>query len=124
MNIMDTNMAGCEPDELVVVWTSGDRDVALNMVFMYLRKAAEKKWWRKTSLIVWGPSAHLLATDIILRSKIVELKQAGIHMLACQTCAESYDVVLTLTSLGIDVKYMGEPLTGFLKDLRCRVVTF
>lgn len=119
--------AGAEqagPDELVVIWTSGDRDVALKMVFMYVLNAAEKKWWRRVNLIVWGPSAHLLATDIILRSKIVELKTAGAHLLACQACAEMYDVVLTLSSLGIEVKFMGETLTGYLKDPRCRVITF
>jgi len=112
------------PDELVVVWTSGDRDVALKMVFMYVLNAALKGWWGKVSLVIWGPSAHLVATDPILRSKIVEMKTAGVQLLACQSCAEMYDVVLTLSSLGIDVKYMGEPLTGFLKDPRCRVMTF
>jgi hypothetical protein len=113
-----------EPEELVVVWTSGDRDVALKMVFMYILNASEKKWWKRIHLIVWGPSAHLLATDLILRSKIVELKTAGIDLLACRTCAEMYDVVLTLSSLGIEVKLMGQPLTGFLKDPLCRVITF
>jgi hypothetical protein len=124
-DIMDAEKAGyARPDELVVVWTSGNRDVALKMVFMYILNAAEKKWWEKVTLVVWGPSAHLLATDLILRSKVMEMKNSGIHMLACQTCAEMYDVVLTLSSLGIEVKYMGETLTGYLKDPRCRVITF
>ncbi len=122
MNAEMTGPAG--PEELVVVWTSGDRDVALKMVFMYLENAQEKQWWKRVSLIVWGPSAHLLATDVILRSRIVEMKTAGIHLMACRTCAEMYDVVLTLSSLGIEVKLMGETLTGYLKDPRCRVMTF
>ena len=122
---MDSESTGnAGPYELVVLWTSGDRDVALKMVFMYLLKAAEKKWWGRVSLVVWGPSAHLLATDLILRSKVVELKTAGVHLLACQTCAEEYDVVIRLSSLGIEVKYMGETLTGYLKDPRCKVLTF
>ena len=112
------------PEELVIVWTSGDRDVALKMVFMYLENAAKKNWWKRITLIVWGPSAHLLSADLILRSKIAGLKTAGVHLLACQTCAEMYDVVLTLSSLGIEVKLMGETLTGYLKDPRCRVMTF
>lgn len=121
---MDAGAGQEGPDELVVVWTSGDRDVALKMVFMYVLNAAEKKWWNKVSLVVWGPSAHLLSTDLILRSKIVEMKTAGVTLLACQACAEMYDVVHTLSSLGIEVKYMGQPLTAFLRDPRCRVMTF
>ena len=124
-NHMNAEVTGpARPEELVIVWTSGDRDVALKMVFIYLLNAAGKKWWKKITLIVWGPSAHLLANDVILRSKVVELKSAGVTMLACQTCAEMYDVVLTLSSLGIEVKLMGETLTGFLKDGQCRVITF
>ena len=116
--------AGTLPDELVIVWTSGDRNVALKMAFMYTLNAAEKKWWKTVNLIIWGPSAHLLAEDMTLRSKIGEMKQAEVKLFACRACAEQYDVVSTLSSLGVEVKYMGGPLTEFLKNPRCRVMTF
>ena len=33
-----------KPEELVVVWTSGDREVALKMAFMYTFNSKRFKW--------------------------------------------------------------------------------
>ncbi|TCO70689.1 hypothetical protein, partial [Marinisporobacter balticus] len=50
-------------DKLVVLWTSGDREVAFKMVFMYTLNAKLKGWWKDVTLIVWGPSSKLLSED-------------------------------------------------------------
>ena len=50
-------------DKLVVIWSSGDREVALHMVFMYSKNSKLKGWWDEVTLVVWGPSAKLLAED-------------------------------------------------------------
>lgn len=47
------------PNELVVLWTSGDREVALKMVFMYTLNSKLKGWWKDVTLIVWGPLLSL-----------------------------------------------------------------
>ncbi len=36
-------------------------------------------------------------------------------MVACKACAEKLGAEQALTDLGIDVKYMGEPLTEYIK---------
>ena len=46
-------------DKLVILWTSGDREVALKMVFMYAGNAPRHGWWDDITLIVWGPSTSL-----------------------------------------------------------------
>lgn len=38
-------MSGNE-DELIILWTSGDKEVALNMVFMYALNSKLNKWWK------------------------------------------------------------------------------
>ncbi len=113
-----------EPDRLVILWTSGDREVALKMVFMYVHNAARKKWWKELTFVVWGPSTRLLSQDPELQSHIREMKGEGVILQACRTCADSYGVAPVLSELGIDVKLMGEPLTRFLRDPRCRLMTF
>ncbi len=113
-----------EPDELAILWTSGDREAALKMVFPYVHNAARKKWWKKLTFIIWGPSTRLLSRDHELQENIHEMKKEGVILQACRTCAEEYDVIPILIGLGIDVKLMGEPLTRHLKDPRCRVMTF
>ena len=34
-----------QTNELIVLWTSGDREVALKMVFMYTFNSKTKGWW-------------------------------------------------------------------------------
>lgn len=105
-------------DSLVVLWTSGDRDVALNMVFMYTLNAKRRNWWGDVRLIVWGPSSKLLTEDRELQGEVAKMKEAGVIIEACKACADRYEVSEELERLGINVKYMGIPLTEYLKEGR------
>ena len=72
------------PDSLLVVWTSGDREVAQKMVFMYCKNSKLKNWWSRVRLVIWGPSAQLLAKDKDLQNELEELKAAGVELQACK----------------------------------------
>jgi hypothetical protein len=100
-----------EPSELVVLWTNGDREVALKMAFMYTLNSKLKEWWKNVTLVVWGPSSKLLSADTELQASLSKMKEAGVKLMACKRCADMYGVSNDLEKLGIDVKYMGEPLT-------------
>jgi len=109
--------------KLLVVWTSGDRDVALKMVFMYTYNAKKHGWFDEIQLLVWGPSSRLLSQDRELQASIGKMKEAGVTLTACQACADLYGVADDLAALGIDVKYMGRPLTEMLQS-DWKVITF
>ena len=85
------------------------------MVFMYTRNSRLKGWWDQVVLIVWGASAQLLCQDQGLQEMLKELLEVGVEVQACQACADLYGVSDQLRSLGVDVKYMGAPLTDILK---------
>ncbi len=112
-----------DQEKLVVVWSSGDREVALHMVFMYTKNSKLKNWWKDVCLIVWGPSAKLLTEDKELQDELKELQKAGVELQACKACADRYGVSEQLADLGIEVIYMGNPLTEYLKG-GCSVLTF
>jgi len=101
---------------LVVLWSSGDREVALKMVFMYTVNARKKEWWEEVIFIVWGPSAKLLAEDEELQEQVRTMDELGIVLEACKKFSDIYGVSGKVEELGIDVKYMGEPLTSYLKQ--------
>lgn len=113
-----------EPTRLAVVWTSGDADVAHRMVFMYVHNAQKRGWFDENLLIVWGPSARLLAGDKDLQTTVKEMIKDGVTIQACKACADMYGVTPALSQLGIDVKYMGQPLTNILQDDGWEVMTF
>ena len=118
--IQDSN----ETSKLLVVWTSGDKEVAKNMVFMYTYNAKKNGWWETVNFLIWGPSSKLLSEDQELQSYIKKMQEAGVGLFACKACADIYGVADALTALGIEVKYMGQPLTHYLKNKDWVTVTF
>ncbi|MHB9090414.1 MAG: DsrE family protein [Chloroflexota bacterium] len=109
-------MAETEPKGLVVLWVTRDKGAAQNMILMYTKNSKLKGWWERVRLVVWGPSAKLLAEDTELQAELELLRHAGGDLMACKACADRYGVSEQLAVLGIDVIYMGEPLTDMLKE--------
>ena len=112
-----------ETTKLGVVWTSGDREVALKMVFMYTFNAKRQGWFDEVRFVIWGPSQKLLVEDEELKEYLGRMQEAGVEVVACQACANMYDVVSDLEECGVDVRYMGQPLTAMLQG-DWKVMTF
>lgn len=117
----DTTQTSKE-EQLVVVWTSGDKEVAMNMILMYTYNAKKRDWWEDVTLLVWGPSQKILTEDKELQDYVKKIQDAGVKVLACKACADNYSVADKLSELGIEVKYTGKDLTEFIKNRK--VVTF
>ena len=104
-----------DPSKLLVVWSSGDRDVALNMVFMYTYNAKKQGWWENIRFLIWGASSKLLSEDKELQQEILKMKEIGIEILVCKACADIYGLSDDLQKLGLEVRYVGKDLTDMLK---------
>lgn len=109
--------------ELKVVWTSQDKEVAEKMVHMYVYNSKVHGWWDDVELIIWGPSAKLLANDKDLQDAIKSMQKQDIKVVACKACTDSYGITDQLKALDIEVKYMGVPLTDYLQN-DTKVITF
>ena len=110
-------------DKLVIIWTSGDKDVAIKMVFMYTLNSRLKGWWEDITFIVWGPSSKLLCQDHELQEYLQKIKEQDVRIEACITCANMYGVAQDLLDMGIDVKAMGPVLTRYIREGR-NILTF
>ena len=111
------------PSQLCVVWSSGDPGVAKNVCFMYTHNAKRREWFGVVHLVVWGPSAKLLAENEELQNEVKAMQETGVVVEACVACANNYGVVDALKALDIDVKPMGVPLSDRLKG-SWKVLTF
>ncbi len=110
-------------DRLTILWTTDNEETALNMILMYTLKSNQNKWWKECNLITWGPSNKLLCSSKEVQDLVQEVMKEGVHVMACQRCAERYGLVDQLKDMGIEVKLMGEPLTAYLQDEGCRVIS-
>ena len=91
---------------------------------MYAHNSKRKGWWKQVKLVVWGPSAALMAKDESIQSSIGPMKTDGLILQACRACADMHGATEKLEALGIEVIYMGEPLTEMLKSDEWAVLTF
>jgi hypothetical protein len=102
--------------KLVVLWTSGDPEVAHKVCFMYTHNAKRAGWFDEVTLIVWGPSSRLLAGDKAVQQQVKDMMADGVTVQACVVCADMYGVSDRLREMNIEVKAMGKPLTEMLKS--------
>ena len=103
-------------DKLNILWTTDNKDTIFNMIIMYAVNSKRYYWWKEVNVIVWGASARLIGKDTQIQTEIKEMLNFGITIEACKDCCDNYGVTKKLESLGISVKYMGEPLTDYLKN--------
>lgn len=102
--------------KLVVLWTSGEKMTAMNMVMLYCLNSKLKGWWNDVTLLVWGASTGLLAEDGEVQAYLRTLQEAGVEVIACKKCAENIGAVEKLESLGVKVFYTGQYLTETLQS--------
>lgn len=114
LNAQDVKTA-TPSDTLVVLWSSGDPEVAEKACLMYASAAKQRNWFKEVILVVWGPSEKLLAENQILKDKVTAMKKNGVIVEACIACSNMYDVTNQLKACEVDVKGMGVPLTRYLK---------
>lgn len=110
-------------EKLTILWTSGDEETAKNMLLMYTLKSNLNNWWKECNLITWGPSNKLICNSPEIQLIIKQIQDAGVGIFACKRCAEEYGIVQQLEDLGIEVKLMGEPFTGYLQDDSYRILS-
>ena len=109
--------------KLHLLWTTGEKEVAMKVIFPYLINAKANGWWDEINLIIWGPSAKLTASDKDIHRLLKDVSDSGITVEACQACSDAYKVTDKLISLEISVRYMGGPFTEYLNS-EDKVITF
>lgn len=103
-------------ESIFIIWSSRDPDVAHNAAFMYSHNALKREWWKRVRLIIWGPSAKLASHDVDIQVRIKEMLADGVEVWACKACADNYGVTESLEALGVNVQYVGTPVTEMLKS--------
>lgn len=103
-------------DHAKILWTTDNKDTALNMICLYAHNAKLKNWMEKVTVLVWGASQTLISNDKELQEKIKNMIEDGVVFFACKHCAEELGVVTSLTKCGIDTHYTGELLSQWIQS--------
>jgi hypothetical protein len=110
-------------DKLNILWTTINKDTIFNMLSMYAINSKAHDWWKDVNVIIWGASAKLIGSDTQIQTEILEMINQGVAIEACKDCCDNFGVTDKLIELGIYVRYMGEPLTNYIKNGE-KILTF
>ena len=88
------------------------------MVLLYSLNAVRYDWWEKITLIIWGDTTNLVANDPEIQELVKEAIDSGILVRACKKCVEDLEHLEKFESLGVDVVYIGQELTDYIKNDR------
>ena len=111
-------------NKLLIVWSSGEKEVAKKLILLYGSVMLERGYWKEATIMVWGPSAKLLAQDSELQEQVQTVRQTGVSFNACVVCTDDYGVSQELQNMGIELIHTGEMLTEALKSDDTKVITF
>lgn len=110
-------------DKLLIVWSSGEIEVAKKLVLLYGSVILPRGYWDEAHLMIWGPSAKLLAENSELQDMVAKVIDSGVKASVCVVCSDDYGVTVALRAMGIEAIHTGEFLTHALKS-DWKVVTF
>ena len=109
--------------KLLIVWSTEELEVAKKMVLLYGSVILPRGYWDEAHLMIWGPSARLLASNSEIQSMFKTLQESGVKSSACVVCSDDYGVSEKLQELGVETIHTGEFLTEALQD-DWKVITF
>jgi len=110
-------------NKLLIVWSSGEKEVAMKLILLYGSVILERKYWDQATIMLWGPSAKLLAQDEELQEKVRLVQKSGVKFNACVVCTDDYGVSKRLQEMDIELIHTGEILTQALQS-DTKVITF
>jgi len=101
-------------EKLAVILTSAEHKV-LEMGLVYAKNVISYKWMADTKVYIFGASEVTIATDPELRQYVKEIIDLGTVPLACKWCSDNYRVSGLLAELGVEVEYIGEPVSEAIR---------
>ncbi|MGD9623534.1 MAG: DsrE family protein [Arcobacter sp.] len=110
-------------DNLLIVWTNGDIEVANKFPLLYSSVILDRGYWKTAHLMLWGPSIKLAKENKQIQEQLLKIKNTGVKMSACIVCVEDYEATSILNELNIEITHTGELLTKALKDETYAVMT-
>jgi len=97
-----------------ILWTTDNKDTALNMICLYAHNAKKQGWIGKVTILIWGASQTLVSQDKDIQKKIQAMIDDGVEVIACKNCAQEIGVAEELENCGINVFYTGQLLTAWI----------
>jgi len=103
-------------DNLLLVIATDNKDSILKFPLLYGGVSIPRGYWKRVCVIFWGASILTVKKEESIRIKVQEMQKSGVEFSSCVVCANEYDALKSLESIGIVCNHTGELLTAALQN--------
>lgn len=103
-------------ENLLIIITTNNVESILKFPLLYGGVSIPRGYWKRVHIMFWGPSIKAVVNNEELKSKILQMQEDKVEFSSCIVCAQDYDVVDELNSLGIICNHTGELLNEALQN--------
>ncbi len=102
-------------DKILVILSSAEKGKARTGA-MYAVNALRNNWMNEVKLFFFGPAEKLLLEDEELQQIVEEFNALEEQPVACKFIAEKEKTDEKLLQLGVNVEFVGEPISDLIKQ--------
>lgn len=110
-------------DKLLIVISTDNADSIMKFPLLYGGVSLPRGYWKRVHVMFWGASIMQARDNRNIREKVQAIQKEGVEFSSCIVCAQEYEAVESLESIGIPCNHTGELLTEALKDDEWSVLT-
>ncbi len=100
--------------KVLVILSTAEKEKALTGI-LYTTNALKNHWLSDIKVCLFGPFEALLAEDEDIQDGVAGLREHLVPV-ACKFISDSHGVSEKLTELGIQVEYVGQLVSDYIKD--------
>jgi hypothetical protein len=109
--------------KLLIVISTDNADSIMKFPLLYGGVSLPRGYWEELHVMFWGASITQARDNPIIRDKVQAIQKEGVTFSSCVVCAQEYEAVESLESIGITCNHTGELLTEALKSETWSVLT-
>ena len=102
-------------DKVLIIISTSDAGKAQTGA-MYALNSLKHGWMEDVKLILFGPAQDLILQDEKFRNLVQQYQEIEENVVACKFISDRDEKSEALDKIGIQVKYVGEMISNYIKD--------
>ncbi|MEA3353297.1 MAG: DsrE family protein [Campylobacterota bacterium] len=105
-------------ENLLIIISTDNVDSILKFPLLYGGVSISRGYWKRVHVMFWGASIQVAQSNEKVRDKVQNMQKEGVEFSSCIVCAQEYDAISELETIGIECNHTGELLNEALQNDR------
>ena len=105
-----------QKENLLIIISTDNVDSILKFPLLYGGVSIPRGYWKRVHIMFWGASIQVAKINTKVQEKVQEMQKDGVEFSSCVVCAQEYEAVEQLETIGIACNHTGELLNEALQN--------